>query len=116
MSDIRGRKLLTLISEHRNEIRQILPIDSEYYFEFRGKFFSLLKHESGELVFFAYPKWMEETADLVTLMQRGIETPNATFVVILEGRGDAQMIGLHEWLRAQDIGIDSLYSDLGIDG
>lgn len=109
----KNEKLLALLMAEREQIENISQSDDEYYFSFRGKAFSIAKHE-GNYSLFAYPKWSLPIPKLVAAMERGSEEPDAAFARISGPSATSEISQFFEWLRAKNIGLDQLFSDLGI--
>ena len=109
-------KLLRLIDSHREEVKEIVPSEGEYYFKFRGKAFSISKGTTA--AFFAYPKWVMPIALLATMS--GSEDGAANYIYITDAElrhylGEPIFNRFYEWINAKSLGADELFADLGID-
>lgn len=109
-------RLLKLIYDNREEITDITPTEGEYYFKFRGKAFSIRPGRNA--AFFAYPKW---TRPINELTFQGPDSPDANYVHISETESTNYLLydnifgELYNFINAQNLGVDKLFSDLGIE-
>ena len=115
-------KLVSLLSENRKEITDIYGTNSEYYFFFRQKVFSVRRDEQLGVIhyrLYVYPRW-PSGGDLALLAERidqGIEQQQTVFVAV-NADGDAERTrvvrDLYTWVRSQYLGLNELFDDLGI--
>lgn len=108
--------LVSLVLAHLQEIQDISPAENEYYFVFRNKSFSI-RAEPGEApTLFVYPKWQRKTAELVTLLERGITSSESLFVPVEPTSPfmAKKLRDIFEYMNQKYLGIDDLLDDLGV--
>lgn len=104
---------LARIRSERGEIEQIYPAQGEYYFKFRGRYFSV-NSLKGNSAFFIYPRYSGDVARLAGGLDAGIEDPDLLFLSVNEGDAPESGISeLYEWLQARYSGIDDVLRDIG---
>lgn len=107
-------RLLKLIYDFRQEVSQITRGDNEYYFLFRGKYFSVSGGNSATpAAFFAYPKYFGSIAALASSQ---VDTPFA-FADASEVRnftGQDLVVMMYHWLDDKNMGLDEMFQQLGI--
>jgi hypothetical protein len=111
-------KLLKLISENQSEIEAVVPADEEYFFTFRGRAFSVRVKDSDPTLY-AYPKWQESLEKLAAYFASDEESEAGVYAYVdssgIEGKDKALIRMLYDSLQARHLGLDELFSDLGID-
>jgi len=102
----------------REEATDISSSGNEYYFRYKGRYFSVLK-ENGIGRFYVYPRFSGPMKELIGALEHGIEHPDLAYVSLtsndLANSGHEDVIGqLHSWLEERYLGLDDLFADLGI--
>lgn len=68
------------ILQNPKQIKDITRAGNEYYFNYKGHLFSVLRreseHESGRYTFYLYPKWNSNSLSLVRTLERTDAFPN----------------------------------------
>lgn len=111
--------LFNLISSSKDEISEIAKEGDEFYFVFRGKFFSIskIKIPNGfkyRYAVFVYPRFSGDLRQLIEKNNDGVTYDDAAFVPVVSSDFISGVDDFYRWLEEKFMGLDVLFRDLGI--
>jgi hypothetical protein len=107
-------RLVEKIISETDLITEIKRVDKEYYFMFRGRFFSVSQDKATNFhKLYVYPKWDQDLSSLINSFEFGL-IEDDVFVSFLPGDAGEEdlMSSLYEAIKRKYSNIDEFLDDI----